>query len=91
MIGATWARRTQAVSNATAFCRRLPEEDQGAALALLGNVAARRRQPLRSDGGSASSCATSSQPRWMLTAQLGGSRAAGITGAIRGGVLRGAG
>ena len=46
LIGAWWARRTQAVFNATAFFRRLPEEDQEAALALLGEtVAARRSSP----------------------------------------------
>lgn len=47
LIGAWWARRTQAVFNATAFFRRLPEEDQEAALALLGEtVAAQRSTPV---------------------------------------------
>ena len=43
LIGTWWARRTQAVFNATAFFRRLPEEDQEAALALLGEAVAVRR------------------------------------------------
>jgi hypothetical protein len=45
LTGAWWARRTQAVFNATAFFRRLPEEDQEAALALLGETVAARRSP----------------------------------------------
>lgn len=45
LIGAAWARRTQAVFNATAFFRRLPEEDQEAALALLGDTVTARRSP----------------------------------------------
>jgi len=43
LIGVWWARRTQAVFNATAFFRRLPEEDQEAALSLLGETVAARR------------------------------------------------
>ncbi len=43
LIGTWWARRTQPVFNATAFFRRLPEEDQEAALALLGETVAARR------------------------------------------------
>jgi hypothetical protein len=43
LIGAWWARRTQPVFNATAFFRRLPAEDQEAALALLGESVATRR------------------------------------------------
>ena len=42
LLGTWWARRTQAVFNATAFFRRLPEEDQEAALALLGETVAAR-------------------------------------------------
>jgi hypothetical protein len=42
LIGAAWARKTQPVFNATAFFRRLPDEDQQAALALLGDAVAAR-------------------------------------------------
>jgi hypothetical protein len=38
LLGAWWARKTQPVFNATAFFRRLPDEDQQAALALLGET-----------------------------------------------------
>ena len=38
LLGAWWAKWTQAVFNATSFFRRLPEEDQEAALALLGET-----------------------------------------------------
>ena len=38
LLGAWWAKRTQPVFNATSFFRRLPEEDQEAALALLGET-----------------------------------------------------
>ena len=45
LLGAWWAKKTQAVFNATSFFRRLPDEDQEAALALLGEtVDARRTQ-----------------------------------------------
>jgi hypothetical protein len=51
LIGTWWARRTQAVFNATAFFRRLPEEDQEAALALLGETVTARGPRLRRPGG----------------------------------------
>jgi hypothetical protein len=51
LVGTWWARRTQAVFNATAFFRRLPEEDQEAALALLGETVAARGPRLRQPGG----------------------------------------
>ena len=38
LLGAWWAKKTQAVFNATSFFRRLPDEDQEAALALLGET-----------------------------------------------------
>jgi hypothetical protein len=51
LIGTWWAQRTQAVFNATAFFRRLPEEDQEAALALLGETVPARGSRLRQPGG----------------------------------------
>lgn len=48
LLGAWWAKKTQPVFNATAFFRRLPEQDQAAALALLGeSVTARATQSSR--------------------------------------------
>lgn len=38
LLGAWWAKRTQPIFNATSFFRRLPDEDQEAALALLGET-----------------------------------------------------
>lgn len=38
LLGAWWAKKTQPVFNATSFFRRLPDEDQAAALALLGET-----------------------------------------------------
>ncbi len=38
LLGAWWAKKTQPVFNATSFFRRLPDEDQEAALALLGEA-----------------------------------------------------
>jgi hypothetical protein len=51
LVGTWWARRTQAVFNATAFFRRLPDEDQEAALALLGETVSARGPRLRHPGG----------------------------------------
>ena len=50
LLGAWWAKKTQAVFNATSFFRRLPDEDQEAALALLGETVDARgpRIPTRS-------------------------------------------
>ena len=45
LLGAWWAKKTQPVFNATSFFRRLPEEDQEAALALLGETVDSRSRP----------------------------------------------
>jgi hypothetical protein len=62
LIGAWWAKRTQAVFNATAFFRRLPEEDQQAALALLGETVAARRSPANQNAAAPSSAADRPAP-----------------------------
>ncbi len=54
LLGAWWAKKTQPVFNATSFFRRLPDEDQEAALALLGETveAASARVPKTDRGPS---------------------------------------
>lgn len=51
LLGAWWAKKTQPVFNATSFFRRLPDEDQEAALALLGEAVEARSSGSPPAGG----------------------------------------
>lgn len=58
LLGAWWAKKTQAVFNATSFFRRLHDEDQEAALALLGETVDARGARTRAQDPGASSASS---------------------------------